>query len=643
MSQKKFEIISDYIPSGDQPQAIKSLANGILDGKTDQVLLGVTGSGKTFTMANVIAELNKPALIMVPNKTLTAQIYDEMKEIFPNNAVECFMSYYDYYQPEAYMPNTDTYIEKDASINERIECLRHSATISLLERRDVIVVASVSAIYGLGDKEAYSSMTINVNKGDKIDITLLQRRLVDLQYDRNDIELKRGIFQVRGDTLDLHPSHTGDCSVRIEFFGNEIDGIFLFDTISGVIKDRIDSFKVFPMTHYVASEEMIKLAVKQILEELEDRSAYLRSINKNLEAHRLEQRTKFDVEMMTKIGTCKGIENYSRYFSRQSEGEPPPTLFDYFPKDSILFIDESHVTVPQIRGMYNGDRARKTILVEHGFRLPSAFDNRPMRFEEWQSKKSTTIYVSATPGPFELECGKNLFVEQVVRPTWIVEPEVIIKPAINQVDDLIHQCKLTAESGYRSLITTLTKKMAENLTEYMQEAGIAAVYMHSDINAIDRTVIIKDLRAGKHDVLIGVNLLREGLDIPECALVGILDADKEGFLRSRTSLIQTIGRAARNINSRVILYADKKTDSMKQALNEIDRRRRKQQEYNKNNNKNPISTKRTVHSSLISATVKDASIKEMQRMMHKAAEDLDFELARELRDKIKEKTQSKKI
>ena len=632
----KFCVVSEYNPSGDQPLAIEKLCSGVLDSKKDQVLLGVTGSGKTFTMAHVIANLNKPALIMAHNKTLTTQIYEEMKMFFPNNAVECFMSYYDYYQPEAYLPLTDTYIEKDASINQRIECLRHSATISLLERQDVLVVASVSAIYGLGDKESYASTILRLRVGDNIGISYLQRKLVDLQYERNDIELNRGEFQVCGDIINIFPSGMVQYCVRISFFGNEIEEIMSFNPISGDNIENLRRINLFPTTHYVASTDAIKLAVEQIQEELEDRVRYFYDNGQLIEANRLEKRTKFDIEMMLSTGSCKGIENYSRYFARRIEGEAPPTLFDYFPKDAILFIDESHVTVPQIRAMYNGDRARKKVLIEHGFRLLSAFDNRPMKFDEWVASKPKTIYVSATPGDFELKLTNNEVAEQLVRPTWIVEPKCYVRNVATQVDDLLNECKKVSCSGLRTLVTTLTKKMAENLSEFMQEVGLKSIYMHSDINVVDRTAIIKDLRVGTYDVLIGVNLLREGLDIPECGLVAILDADKEGFLRSRTSLIQTIGRAARNVESYVILYADKMTDSIRYALSEIDRRRNKQINYNERNGTIPKTVKRSIQDTFfLDKNVSTDSLEKLEEMMEEASSKLDFETAMKLRDKIK--------
>ena len=589
-----FELVSDYSPAGDQPQAIEHLLAGLNKKEKDQVLLGVTGSGKTYTMANIIAETGRPAMIMAHNKTLAGQLYHEFKSFFPHNAVEYFVSYYDYYQPEAYVARSDTYIEKDASINEQIDRMRHSATRSLIERKDVIVIASVSCIYGIGSANAYSMMTLTLTQGERVNQNDLLKRLIDIQYSRNDIGFKRGTFRVRGDTVDVFPSHLEDRAWRLSFFGDEIDEIRAFDPLTGEDHGTMERASIFANSHYVTPRPTIDKAIKNIKTELKERLDQLVSLNKLLEAQRLEQRTTFDLEMMTETGTCKGIENYSRYLSGTKAGDPPPTLFQYLPKNALLFIDESHVSLPQIRGMYNGDRARKTVLVEHGFRLPSAMDNRPMKFDEWDARRPQTIHVSATPGNIELDWTGGEFVEQVIRPTGLIDPEPIIRPVATQVDDLLKETHDTIAKEYRVLVTTLTKKMAEQLTEYMTEQNIKVRYLHSDVDTLERIDLIRDLRLGVFNVLVGVNLLREGLDIPECGLMAILDADKEGFLRSTTSLVQTIGRAARNVDGRVILYADRMTDSMKAALDETARRRAKQVEHNEKHGIIPQSTKRSI-------------------------------------------------
>jgi len=654
MKNTPFKIISGFTPSGDQPEAIKQLVAGISNNEKDQVLLGVTGSGKTFTMAHVIETLQRPAMIMAHNKTLAAQLYSEMKEFFPNNAVEYFVSYYDYYQPEAYIPNKDLYIEKDSSINEQIDLLRHSATRSLLERRDVIVVASVSCIYGIGSPELYYQMTMPLKEGMVINQRELLSRLIELAYERNDVNFVRGTFRVRGDRVDLFPSHYEDRAWRLLFFGDEIEEIVEIDSLTGEKIARLHEVVIYANSHYVTPRPTMLQAVKYIKEELKVRLEALYKANKLVEAQRLEQRTMFDIEMIQATGTCKGIENYSRFISGRAEGEPPPTLFEYLPKDALLFVDESHVTVPQIGAMYNGDRARKTSLVEFGFRLPSARDNRPLKFQEWDNMRPNTVFVSATPGPFELDKTKGVFVEQIIRPTGLIDPVCIIRPVDTQVDDLLKECQVTIKQGYRVLVTTLTKKMAEDLSEYMLEAGIKVTYLHSDIQTLERVEIINDLRHGKTDVLVGVNLLREGLDIPECGLVAILDADKEGFLRSATSLIQTIGRAARNVDGRVILYADKMTNSLTKALSETDRRRKIQMEYNEKHGITPTSIKKGFFNTMAETSNKmeeEASsysypgqelhgkkladyIEKIRKEMFQAAGDLEFEKAAELRDRI---------
>ena len=573
------KVVADYDPAGDQPEAIAGLLEGLDSGLAQQTLLGVTGSGKTFTIANVIENVQRPTLVLAPNKTLAAQLYGEFREFFPENAVEYFVSYYDYYQPEAYVPSSDTYIEKDASINAHIERMRLSATKALLERRDTVIVASVSAIYGLGDPQSYLQMVLHLDRGDRIDQRYVLMRLAELQYTRNDMAFERGTYRVRGDVIDIFPAESEREGVRIELFDDEIENLSTFDPLTGEVSNRVPRYTVFPKTHYVTPREKILSVLDEINEELKERLALLKSKDKLVEAQRLEQRTRFDLEMIKELGYCSGIENYSRYLSGRKEGEPPPTLFDYLPADALLIIDESHVTVPQLGGMYKGDRSRKETLVEYGFRLPSALDNRPLRFDEWEGLAPQMIFVSATPGPYEAEHAGSV-VEQVVRPTGLVDPQILVRPATSQVDDLFEEIRITVDAGERVLVTTLTKRMAEDLTEYLDEHGVRVRYLHSDIETVERMEIIRDLRLGEFDVLVGINLLREGLDMPEVSLVAILDADKEGFLRSERSLIQTIGRAARNVNGRAILYADKVTGSMERAIAETDRRRDKQLIFN---------------------------------------------------------------
>ena len=647
---KRLHLVSDFTPQGDQPQAIQELIAGINQGDQNQVLLGVTGSGKTFTIAHVIQQVQKPTLILAPNKTLAAQLYGEMKEFFPNNAVEFFVSYYDYYQPEAYVPRTDTYIEKTASINEQIDRMRHAATRSLLERRDVVVVASVSCIYGIGAVTTYSEMIIPLQKGQNIDLRDLMRRLVEVQYKRNDIDFSRGSFRVRGDCLEIFPAHYEDRAWRLSFFGDELEAIWEVDSLTGEKYTDLDQITVFANSHYVTPGPTLQQAMKEIQRDLAVRLAEFKENEKHLEYQRLEQRTKFDLEMIAATGMCAGIENYSRYLTGRAPGEPPPTLFEYIPKDALLIVDESHVSVPQLGGMYRGDQARKGVLSEHGFRLPSCRDNRPLKFEEWDAMRPQTVFVSATPGPWELNQTGGVFVEQVIRPTGLLDPVCFIHPCHNQVDDLIHEAKQTVSKGFRVLVTTLTKKMAEALTEYLNEAGLKVKYMHSDIETLERIEIIRGLRSGEFDVLVGINLLREGLDIPECGLVAILDADKEGFLRSKTSLTQTIGRAARNSEGRVILYADKVTESMKYALDETNRRRSKQQAYNEQHGITPKTVQRALGESLFTSDDKKAEIMAkknmniknlektlaaLQKQMRQAASNLEFEEAARLRDEIK--------
>lgn len=654
VESKPLEVVSSYQPAGDQPTAIAELTQGILNGDKDQVLLGVTGSGKTFTIAHVIANTQKPALVLAPNKTLAAQLYEEMKGFFPNNAVEYFVSYYDYYQPEAYVARTDTYIEKESSINEQIDRMRHSATRSLLERRDVIIVASVSCIYGIGGAESYSSMIIPLKTGQYIERNDVIRKLIELQYKRNDLSFVRGTFRVRGDVLEIFPSHYEDRAWRLSFFGDEIESITEMDTLTGEKYATLEQIRVFANSHYVTPGPTIQQAIKNIHVELDHRLKEFNEQNKLLEAQRLEQRVKFDIEMMAATGTCAGIENYSRYLTGRAPGEPPPTLFEYLPKDALLIIDESHVTVPQINGMYKGDRSRKLTLSDYGFRLPSCADNRPLKFEEWEGLRPQTIFVSATPAPWELDKTQGIFAEQIIRPTGLIDPVCVVRPCDHQIDDLIAECKSVIEQGLRVLITTLTKKMAEALTEYMNEANLKVRYMHSDIEVLERIEIIRDLRLGVCDVLIGINLLREGLDIPECGLVAILDADKEGFLRSKTSLVQTIGRAARNVNGRVILYADRVTKSMQEALSETNRRRERQQAYNATHGITPESIKKSIKDVLKSVYESDhltveidnetvelsgkrleTHLKDLEKRMRAAAANLEFEQAARLRDELK--------
>ena len=647
---KKFKIKSDFKPAGDQPEAIKKLVNGANKDQFNQVLLGVTGSGKTFTMAKVIEATNRPALILAPNKTLAAQLYGEMKTFFPDNAVEYFVSYYDYYTPEAYVPRSDTYIEKEASINEQIDRMRHSATRSLLERDDVLIVASVSCIYGLGSVEAYSKMTLTLQKNYDYNREEIIKSLVALQYKRNDQNFYRGTFRARGEYLEIFPSHLEDRAWRLCLFGDKLEQIEEFDPLTGDKVRELSLVKVYANSHYITPKPTIEQAVINIKKELEVTLKKHRAENKLLEAQRLEERTKFDLEMIEATGSCAGIENYSRFLSGRKPGEPPPTLFEYFPDNTLIFVDECHVTVPQLNGMYKGDRSRKSTLAEYGFRLPSCMDNRPLKFEEWDLMRTQTVFVSATPGPWELEQTKGKFIDQVIRPTGLIDPVVEIRPAKNQVDDLMHECKKVIENNHRVLVTTLTKKMAEDLTEYLHENGIKVRYLHSDIDTLERIEIMRDLRMGVFDVLVGINLLREGLDIPECALVGILDADKEGFLRSETSLIQTIGRAARNVDGKVILYADKETKSIKKAIAETDRRRKIQLAYNKKHKIDAKSVKKEISDILESVYEKDyvkvsegsnvggnlkKHLKALDKKMKESASNLEFEEAAKIRDEIR--------
>ena len=647
---KKFKIVSDFKPAGDQPTAIKKLVDGANKQQLNQVLLGVTGSGKTFTMAKIIESTNRPALILAPNKTLAAQLYGEMKSFFPNNAVEYFVSYYDYYTPEAYVPRSDTYIEKEASINEQIDRMRHSATRSLLERDDVVIVASVSCIYGLGSVEAYSKMTLTLQKNYDYNREQIIKSLVSLQYKRNDQNFYRGTFRVRGENLEIFPSHLEDRAWRLSLFGDKLEKIEEFDPLTGDQVRELNLIKVYANSHYITPKPTIEQAIISIRKELELTLKKHKAENKLLEAQRLEERTKFDLEMIEATGSCAGIENYSRFLSGRKPGEPPPTLFEYFPDNTLIFVDESHVTVPQLNGMYKGDRSRKSTLSEYGFRLPSCMDNRPLKFEEWDLMRTQTVFVSATPGPWELGQTKGKYVDQIIRPTGLIDPPVEIRPAKNQVDDLMYECKKVIESNYRVLVTTLTKKMAEDLTEYLHENGIKVRYLHSDIDTLERIEIMRDLRMGVFDVLVGINLLREGLDIPECAMVGILDADKEGFLRSETSLIQTIGRAARNVDGRVILYADKETKSIKKAIQETDRRRKVQLAYNKKHNIDAKSIKKEISDILESVYEKDyvkisegsnvggnlkKHLKALDKKMKNAASNLEFEEAAKIRDEIR--------
>ena len=648
----KFQIVSNFTPAGDQPKAIDELINGLNRKEKDQVLLGITGSGKTFTVANIIERTQRPALIMAHNKTLAAQLYSEMKDLFPHNAVEYFVSYYDYYQPEAYIPRTDKKKKKDASINEQIDLMRHSATRAVLERRDCIIVASVSCIYGLGSPELYSSMTLEVKKGQKYQRAKLIDDLIALQYERNDINFDRGRFRVKGEIIDVFPAHYSEKAWRLSFFGSELENIWEFDPLTGSRLVELQSAVIYASSHYVTPRSVIEKSIPVIKEELRQRLEFLRANDKLIEAQRLEQRVQYDIEMLIQTGSCKGIENYSRYLSGRGAGMPPPTLFEYLAKDALLFVDESHVSIPQVAAMYNGDKARKTNLVEYGFRLPSALDNRPLTFAEWEGMRPQTIFVSATPSKFELDKTEGVIVEQVIRPTGLLDPICIIKPILNQVDDLISEAQAVIAKGFRVLVTTLTKKMSEDLTSYLQELGYKATYLHSEVHTLERIEIIRDLRNGKIDILVGINLLREGLDIPECSLICILDADKEGFLRSEVSLIQTIGRAARNSEGRVILYADRITKSIDKAMSETERRRKVQMEYNQKHNITPTTIIRTIHAlgSLekisrevggkeVDAIVHNPKalaslIKQLRKEMIESAANLNFEKAAELRDKI---------
>ena len=662
---KKFDLVSNYKPAGDQPRAIKEIVKGLNDGLLNQTLLGVTGSGKTFTMANVIQEVQRPAIVMAHNKTLAAQLYGEFKEYFPNNAVEYFVSYYDYYQPEAYVPTTDIYIEKDASINEHIEQMRLSATKAIMERRDVVIVASVSAIYGLGDPQSYLQMVLHLDRGDEVDQRTLLRRLAELQYQRNEVEFKRSMYRVRGDVIDVFPADSEKEALRIELFGNEIDALKLFDPLTGEILREVPRITIYPKSHYVTSREKVLQAIEFIKEELVQRLDYLRKENKLVEAQRLEERTKYDIEMLKELGFCSGIENYSRFLSDRQPGEPPPTLYEYLPQDALVFIDESHVSLPQLGGMYRGDRSRKQTLVDYGFRLPVALDNRPLRFDEWEKLSGQRIFLSATPAKYELENSGSV-TELVARPTGLTDPEVEIRPATHQVDDLQEEINQIVSKGDRVLVTTLTKRMAEDLTEYLDENGTKVRYLHSDIDTVERVEIIRDLRLGAFDVLVGINLLREGLDIPEVALVAVLDADKEGFLRSESSLIQTIGRAARHLEGKAILYADKITGSMERAIEETNRRRDIQEAFNKKNSIKPIGIKKSIGDIMEGArSVKGKSktrrkldklgaidfdpiesfdnpdkvkkeIIRLEDQMYKYAKNLEFEEAASYRDRVEE-------
>ena len=643
-----FKLVSNYSPNGDQPQAIEKLVEGINEGKKEQVLLGATGTGKTFTIANVINTVNKPTLVLAHNKTLAGQLYSELKELFPNNAVEYFVSYYDYYQPEAYVPQTDTYIEKDSSINDEIDELRHRATSSLLSRKDVIVVASVSCIYGIGEVEEYLKKMLTLNVGMDIEINEVLKKLVEMLYERNDYDLKRGTFRVKGDTLEIIPSYQRDNGLLIEFFGDTIDRISEFDTVTGKIIRNKKSISLFPASHFVTSDDKLKIAIKNIYAELDERLEYFKSNGKYIEEQRLRERTNYDMEMLAETGFCRGIENYSRHIALKKEGETPTCLMDFFPKDYLLIIDESHVTVPQVRGMYNGDRARKQNLVDYGFRLPSALDNRPLKFNEFENKINQVIYVSATPGDYELEHVNNKFVEQIIRPTGLLDPTIEVKPSKNQIDSLIEEIYKRIENNERVLITTLTIRMAEELTNYLKNIDIKVAYLHNEIKTLQRLQIIHDLRTGKYDVVVGINLLREGIDIPEVSLIAIMDADKQGFLRSSRSLIQTIGRCARNSNGHVIMYADTISDSMETAIEETKRRRNIQEKYNKEHNITPTTIKKEIRDVIsnyeeveektkkkkLTKKEKDRMIDELEEQMRAYAKDLDFEHAMELRDII---------
>ena len=648
-----FKLVSTNTPKGDQPNAIKNLLKGLKSHEREQVLLGVTGSGKTFTVANVIQEYNAPTLVMAPNKTLAAQLYEELKNLFPENAVEYFVSYYDYYQPEAYVAKSDTFIEKESSINEQIDRFRHSATRSLVERKDVIIVASVSCIYGLGSVESYSQMTLMIQKGQKINLMSFLRELVELQYKRNNIDFRRGMFRVTGDRVDIFPAHLEDIAWRVSFFGDKIEEIKEFDPLTGEFMQDFDEVKIFANSHYITPKPRLEKAIIEIKKDLKIRLKEFEKNNKLLEHQRLKERTEFDLEMIQATGTCAGIENYSRYLSNRNTGEPPPTLYEFMPEGSLLIIDESHVSVPQISGMYRGDRSRKKTLSDYGFRLPSCMDNRPLTFEEWDMMRPPTIFLSATPGPWELDLVKNNYIEQIIRPTGLIDPECEIRSTVNQVEDLIGEIKSVIAQNNRILITTLTKKISEDLTNYLKELNFKVEYLHSDVHTIDRIKLIRALRIGEIDILVGINLLREGLDIPECGLVAILDADKEGFLRSKTSLIQTIGRAARNVDGKVILYADIKTKSIQSALDETDYRKKRQLKYNKDNNITPESVKRDIGEIIESIYEKDSytvklgsneeikpgkfegHIKKLEKKMLTAAENLDFEKAALYRDEIR--------
>ena len=652
----RFNLSTDFKPAGDQPKAIDKLSKGIEKGHKHQVLLGVTGSGKTFTMANVIARVEKPTLVIAPNKTLAAQLYSEFKELFPENAVEYFVSYYDYYQPEAYIPSSGTYIEKDAQINDEIDKMRHSATYSLLERNDVIIVASVSCIYGLGSPEAYYGMLLQLATGQEVNRDAVLKKLVEIQYQRNDIDFYRGTFRVRGDVIEVFPAYEEERAIRIELFGDNVDALSIIDPPRGKVLQKLEKVAIYPASHYVTPKDQLKRAIDAIKEEMAERVRQFKSLNKLIEAQRIAERTLFDIEMMEEMGYCNGIENYSRHLSGRGAGDPPPTLIDYFPKDSLFIIDESHITVPQLIGMYRGDRSRKENLVEYGFRLPSALDNRPLRFEEFEKLVPQIVYVSATPANYEMEKAEGRVAEQVIRPTGLIDPAIEVKPAKNQVDDVIGEIRERIKAGDRVLVTTLTKRMAEDLTEYLADIGIKVRYLHSDVETLERIEIIRDLRMGKFDVLVGINLLREGLDLPEVSLVAILDADKEGFLRSERSLIQTCGRAARNVNGKVIMYADVITMSMKKAIDETTRRRKIQEEYNKKHGITPQTIKKSISDILSSVYEADyftvptimekgkeyipssempKLIAKMEKEMKEAAKKMEFERAAEIRDRIK--------